>query len=219
MLLSFNNLILTTFLFLSFYWTFFNVGRHSYFYKKISLIAVSSLMIFLFNPLILLLLVGFTAYCYLCFLTAIRFKKTYLLWIIFIPLFISNFISFHKMNLPVNLFGNPLSDLTSNTIFLGFSYYTIKSFGSLYYFFKNKNFNLIDFIVSNIFFPSFVIGPIDYANKFSDKVLKSDFNIVEFKTKAKGRVELTVCLLQGSLWHRRAQKTKMSGVHRPLSGV
>lgn len=180
MLISFNNLILFTLVLLSFFWSFFSIAKYSYIYKKILLILASSLIIFIYNPLILILLFFFTAYAYFCFFLTTHFKNSFYLWAIFIPLLISNIITFDDINLPSKFFGNQLSVLSENTFYLGFSYYSIKSFGSLRFFLKDKKFNLLDFVVANIFFPSFVIGPIDYANKFSNNALKKKFNIEIF---------------------------------------
>jgi alginate O-acetyltransferase complex protein AlgI len=180
MLISFNNLIIFTLILLSFFWSFFSAAKYNFIYKKILLISASSLIIFVYNPLILILLIFFSVYCFCCYQVAAHFKNPIFLWAIFIPLLISNFISFGNINLPSKFFGNQLSILSENTFYLGFSYYSIKSFGSLKFFLKEKKFNLLDFVVSNIFFPSFVSGPIDYANKFSNNALNKNFNIEIF---------------------------------------
>ena len=193
MLISFNNLLLFALILSSFYWSFFSIAKYSYIYKKILLISASSLIIFIYNPLILILLFFFTAYAFFCYLLATHFKNSIFLWAIFIPLLISSFISFDSVSLPSKFFGNQLSILSENTFYLGFSYYSIKSFGSLKFFFKDKKFNLLDFVVANIFFPSFASGPIDYANKFSNNALMKKFNIDIFMS---GLLRLGVGLIK-----------------------
>jgi len=176
MLLTINNLILITSILTCFYWSFFNLSRKNFFYRKISLTFTSCFILFLYNPLIIVILIIFTIYSYFCFLLAKKLKLFNIIWLIFIPLIISNFIDFNTIRLSSNYFGNPLSIFATNTFFLGFSYYSIKTFGSLKIFLKNNKFNLLDLTLSNIFYPTFACGPINYSDNFSNVLFKSSFD-------------------------------------------
>lgn len=176
MLVSLQIMLIVTLIFSSLYWVF-PIGWSRF--KQAYLIAISAFFIFMYNPLILALLALMTLYAVGLYWVATRYTNLrWLPWFIFAPLFGSNFLP--DISWPEWLVGTPRSAAAVNWLFLGMSYYTIKTYISLKLAMKAKHLNVPAMVLANTFYPAFVSGPIDGAPKFETSVCAQPFQLREY---------------------------------------
>lgn len=147
--------------------------------KQFYLIFVSVFFIFLYNPLILVLLLFVTGFAIGLFTFSKRDNRNkWCLWLIFLPLFLSSFVT--GINWPEWLVGTPRSVSSVNWLFLGMSYYTVKTYISLKLALKAGKLDIPAMVLANTFYPAFVSGPIDGAPKFQQSVCARPFQFHEY---------------------------------------
>lgn len=176
MLVSLQLLVLVGIFFSVLYWVLpLENGR----LKQCYLLVTSCFLIFIYSPLVLFILVLFSLFAVVLF-RFIRYMKNAsgLVWLVFLPLVAVNFIE--PIDFSEKILGSPRSAASVNWLYLGMSYYTIKTFISLKQAVKLGRLDFVEMSLANTFFPAFVSGPIDGADKFRGGVFTRAFNLREF---------------------------------------
>lgn len=147
--------------------------------RRFLLLAVSALLIFVFNPRALALAILITLLALAVFKhVKANPDRINWLWIVCLPLAVDAVIPLsYLLPFPV---GAPRSPIVQHLTTLGLSFYSLKLYGSLKAALKTGSISFRELITAVLFFPAFPMGPIDFTSAFSSNILSRAFDALRY---------------------------------------
>jgi alginate O-acetyltransferase complex protein AlgI len=137
------------------------------------LIFTSGVLIFVYNPLTLIIAIATALLAWLLYALSRRWPRYgWLPWLIALPLVVNAVVPLADL-IPVPV-GSPRSPVFEALATLGLSFYTFKLYASIKQGLKLNSLPFREIITTTLFFPAFPTGPIDASQKFDHAALSRD---------------------------------------------
>jgi len=141
--------------------------------RRAVLIFTSGVLIFVYNPLTLIIAIATALLAWLLYALSRRWPRYgWLPWLIALPLVVNAVVPLADL-IPVPV-GSPRSPVFEALATLGLSFYTFKLYASIKQGLKLNSLPFREIITTTLFFPAFPTGPIDASQKFDHAALSRD---------------------------------------------